>query len=61
LEECGSVSGELFTEQERVFSRNKILQLAPSLQQSAVAKILPIQVQKVEGAEHQPLWPPSNG
>jgi hypothetical protein len=55
LEECGSVSGELFTEQEGMISRDKISQLGPSLKQRLVTEILPIEMQKVEGAEDQAL------
>ena len=60
-EESGSVSGELFTEQEGMFSRDKIFQLGPSLKQRLVTEILPIEMQKVEGAEDQALRTRSNG
>ena len=61
LARIGSVSGELFTEQEGLFRRDKISQLGLSLKQWSVTEILPIEMQKVEGAEDQALRSPSNG
>ena len=58
LEECGGVSGEVFTEQEGMFSRDNISQLGPSLKQRSVTEILPIEMQKVEGAEDQVVRTP---
>ena len=50
-EECDGISGELFAEQKRMFSRDKLFQLSPSLQQWPFATILAVQMQKVEGEE----------
>ena len=59
-EESGSISGELFTEQERVFTRDKLLQLRSPFAQRLFAKILAVQMKKVEGAEDQVLRAPAN-
>ena len=53
--ECGGVSGELLTEQKRVFTRDKLSQLGPSFGQWPVAKIFAVEMQKVEGTEDQAL------
>jgi hypothetical protein len=58
--ECSSVSGELFTEQKRGFTPNKLFQLSPSLQQWPVAKILAVQMEKIEGAKDQGLRAPAD-
>jgi len=60
LKERSSIPGELLTEQKRVFTRNKLSKLSPSLQQWVVAEIPAVQVEKVEGTEHQPLRTPTN-
>ena len=60
LEERGGVSDELFTEQERMFTLDKLFQLGPSLKQWAVAEILAGQIKEVKGVEYQPLRRPAN-
>ena len=60
-EKGSGVAGELFTEQERVFSGNKLSQPSPSLQQWSVAEIDAVKMKKVEGAEDQAVRAPANG
>ena len=58
LKERSSIPRKLFTEQERVFSRDKLSQPSPSLQQWSVAEIDAVKMKKVEGAEDQTLRVP---
>jgi hypothetical protein len=52
FEKCSDVSGELFAEQKRVFTWDKLSQPAPSLHQWEVAQILAVQIQEIKGAEN---------
>src|SRR5262249_55609808 len=58
LEECVSVSGELLTEQEWMFVRDKLLKLSSPFQQWPVTQIFAIHVEKIEGTKDQSLWTP---
>ena len=59
-EECAGVSAELLTEQEWVFTGDKLFEPSPPLQQLPLAEVLAVQMKKVEGAEDQALGKPAN-